>query len=139
MENNFDVLNKKSFGSIEEANAYLDKFTKRLSSNWLSIPGEVAEKVSPEACILYAHFLGFNGQFYGSNVYLAEKLKCSTRSIGRLINELESHGCIKLVYINRTTRLIYPVYTMPFLYTIEQKRKDDEKINVRSSLGFNEL
>lgn len=88
-------------------------------TRWFSVPIEVAEKVSPMASLLYAHFLANNnGIFRGSNVYLCQSLGISSRQLSRYINELVEKGCIEVVIVSKTTRFIYPLYVLPYVYDV---------------------
>lgn len=108
------------------------------SQRFLSIPTEVTKLVSGEAAILYGYMLGYKG-YYGSNVKLAEDLGCSTRTIMRLLNELVEKECIKVVYWNKSTRLIYPLYAIPYMLNVETKPKSKEKVIDNNNGGFEEL
>lgn len=101
----------------KEALAVLNKLSQIPSNRFLAVPTEVASLCSPEACILYGHFLGFNG-FYGSNTSLSKSMNCSTRTISRLLNELIEKGCVKVVYASKSIRYIYPVYAIPYILNV---------------------
>ena len=125
-----EVIQKFKFecNSKEEANEIIKDFKPSISTQWLSVPTDVYKRCSPEACFLYSHILGFSSGLYrGSNTALAKLMSCSTRTIARLMNELQEKKCIKVVIVSRTTRLIYPVYTLPFIMDIESSSKSNKK------------
>jgi len=116
-----EVANKK------EAEKIVKKFECIVSQSWFSVPKEVFDICTPQASLLYGHLLGFsNGIYRGSSQALAELMNCSTRNIARMLNELREKGCIKVVVISRSRRLIYPVYTCPFIL-------DNEPIDIKSN------
>lgn len=121
-----DVIEKFKFecNDMEQAKQIIKDFKPSISTQWLSVPSDVFKRCSPEACFLYSHILGFSSGLYrGSNTALAKLMHCSTRTIARLMNELQDNKCIKVVVVTRTTRLIYPVYTLPFIMDIESSGK----------------
>lgn len=107
-----------------ELSKFENDFKSVIAQRWFSVPYEVSKVCSPEACILYGHLIGFTSSLYrGTNTALASSMNCSTRTISRLMNELQQKGCIRVVILSRSTRLIYPVYTLPFIYDIESSKK----------------
>ena len=121
-----NVIEKFKFecNDMEQAKQIIKDFKPSISTQWLSVPSDVFKRCSPEACFLYSHILGFSSGLYrGSNTALAKLMHCSTRTIARLMNELQDNKCIKVVVVTRTTRLIYPVYTLPFIMDIESSGK----------------
>lgn len=128
MNNNNEIM---YFNDMEQTSQYIQTLKSIPSRKWVSVPYEVASICSPEASILYGNILGFiSGLYQGTNTALADLMHCSTRTIARLINELKEKECIKVVVVNRTTRLIYPLYTMPFIYKIDnEKKKESDKDN----------
>lgn len=120
MSENLVVKERHHFDTIEEANEYLRNLKTQKSGHWVSVPAEVTYKVSAEASILYGYILGFsNTGYFGSNTLLSKMLNCSSRTISRLMNELIEKECIEVVVVSKTRRLIYPLYTMPFVYDID--------------------
>lgn len=114
-----------SFSQAEEISKTFKKYD---SVSWLSVPKDVFEVCSPEACLLYSHLLGFaNGLYKGSNTALANLMHCSTRTISRLLNELQVKNCIRVIVVNRQVRLLYPVYTLPFILVTEPSSKKSSK------------
>lgn len=97
-----------------------------MSNSWMTIPNEVADRVSPMSAMLYAIILGFGANCRATNGWLAQKFNVSTRTITRMFKELEDAGCIKVVIVNNYQRLIYPVYTVPFLLDTSTKIECDD-------------
>lgn len=127
-----EVIQKFKFecNDMEQAKKIIKDFKPSISTQWLSIPSDVFKRCSAEACFLYSHILGFSSGLYrGSNTALAKLMSCSTRTITRLMNELQEKECIKVVVVNRTTRLVYPVYTLPFILDIESSSKKVKEQN----------
>lgn len=125
-----------------EAEKIVKKFECIISQSWFSVPKEVFDICTPQASLLYGHLLGFsNGIYRGSSQALAELMNCSTRNIARMLNELREKGCIKVVVISRSRRLIYPVYTCPFILDNEPIDTKSDKIDTKgfANGGFEEL
>lgn len=118
LKNVYEVNDKKT------ATELIKGFENMPSMQFFAVPSEVTKKCSPEASILYGYILGFSNNLYrGSNTALASLMRCSTRTISRLLNELKDNDCIYIVIVNRTTRLVYPRYTLPFILDIESEPK----------------
>ncbi len=119
LKNVYEVNDKKT------ATELIKGFENMPSMQFFAVPSEVTKKCSPEASILYGYILGFSNNLYrGSNTALASLMRCSTRTISRLLNELKDNDCIYIVIVNRTTRLVYPRYTLPFILDIEPSIKE---------------
>ena len=104
------------FNSVDEANDYLHDIKANEAKHWFTVPYEVVNRVSAEASILYGFISGFASTGYmGYNTTLSKAMKCSTRTITRLLNELMQAGCIDVVVVSKTRRLIYPMYNTPFI------------------------
>lgn len=137
-EPNNNVVGEKVIhvASKKDLDAIFDSINRVQCERFLAIPTEVTKRVSGEAAILYGYMLGYKG-YYGSNVKLAEDLGCSTRTIMRLLNELIDKECIKVVYWNKTTRMIYPLYAIPYILNVESK--PNNKSIEDTNGGFEEL
>lgn len=136
------VINK------QEAEKVAQKFECIVSQSWFSVPKEVFDVCSPSASLLYGHLLGFSSGIYrGSTSALASVMNCSTRNIIRYLNELREKGCIRVVVVSRSRRLIYPVYTLPFIldnepvdsYSKTKREKLDSKLDSNGFQGFQKL
>lgn len=113
-----DVLEGKviKIDSQEEFENYmkLNAHVKHQSRQFLPIPVEVLDKCSYQASICYGHLLWrSNVGNVISNTALAKLMKCTTRTITNLIDELTVKGCITVYFVNKTTRYVYPNYILP--------------------------
>lgn len=134
---NNDIVSEKVIhvANKQDMDAIFDSINRVQCERFLAIPTEVTKRVSGEAAILYGYMLGYKG-YYGSNVKLAEDLGCSTRTIMRLLNELVQNECIKVVYWNKTTRMIYPLYAIPYILNVESKTRNK---SIERNGGIDEL
>lgn len=117
----------------KEAQEVINKINQIPCRSFIAVPTEVSELVSPEACILYGHFLGYDG-YYGSNTTLSKKLNCSTRTITRLLNELIEAKCIKVVYVSKSIRFVYPVYAIPYVLNVASSMTTSKRISKANDL-----
>ena len=117
----------------------LNASTRHRSKQYFSIPVEVLECCSFQASILYMHILWrSNVGNIISNTSLASIMKCSTRTISNLIEELISKGCITCYIVNKTTRYIYPNYILPTIY-VTTKKEIDTSLDTNDNGGFDVL
>ena len=117
----------------------LNAVQKHRSRQYFSIPIEVLEKCSFQASICYMHILWrSNVGNIISNTSLAALMKCSTRTISTLIEELIAKGCITCYFVNKTTRYIYPNYILPTIYVMSKKEIDTAN-DVDDNGGFDVL
>lgn len=124
---------------ITEAQAVSNSIVRHFTKQYLSCPIEVLEKCSPQACICYMKLL------YRSNVsdvvtngLLAKDLNCTKRTVSNLIEELTAKGCIKVLYVSKTIRFIYPVYVLPVVFKVTSKIEDMQELEDENG-GFTEL
>lgn len=126
-----------SVNSMNEATQIIQSFKPTASRQWFVIPNEVCDVCSVEASMLYGRLLGFSNRLcYTSNLTLANAMNCSSRTISRLLNELKEKGCIRVVVVSRSRRLIYPVYTLPVIYDIESSKDSIENRSDSNSNGL---
>lgn len=83
-----------------------------MSNNYIKIPINILEdeNLSSNAKILYGRLKLLShkdGYCFASNNHLANLLKVSTRTITRLIKQLELYNYIKIVYSTQYKRKIY--------------------------------
>lgn len=116
---------------------------KHPTKQFMACPVEVLERCSYQASICYMHLLWrSNVGNVISNTALAKIMKCSTRTITNLIDELIVKGCITVFLVSKTTRYIYPNYILPTAYVISKKSIDTATSNALDNIdngGFEEL
>lgn len=128
-----------NFNDVASAIDYLKKSNVVQCEQWFSCPREVVERVGLEAQSLYSRLLGFSNNLYRlSNSILAKLCKCSVRTIQRLLDELIITECIKQVYINKSVRLIYPLFTLPIIIDNRKSSITNNPIDLENG-GFDEL
>ena len=128
-------MNKENIKK-EQLQTKKDEIEQVNTQQYFSIPIEVLQRNSSQACICYMYLLyKSNLGNIVTNTSLAKDMDCSTRTITRLLDELAFNDCIKILYVNKAIRYIYPVYILPIIYKInntdneeqEEKKQIEEK------------
>lgn len=120
-----EVLETTNFNSLEEAQTYLKKHTQTPVSQYLKVPVDVQKLVGIEPAYVYSWIYRLSSfDLVLTNGMLSDKTGLSPRSITRCLKLLEEKGCIAIAYVTKSQRLIYPLFSIPTIYSTSTKNID---------------
>ena len=134
-----EIVETTNFKSVEEAQNYLKKHTQTPVSQYLKVPVDVQRLVGIEPAFVYSWIYRLSSfDLVLTNGMLSEKTGLSPRSITRCLKLLEEKGCIAIAYVTKSQRLIYPLFSLPTIYSTSSKVVESMYDN-DSTGGFNIL